>query len=568
MSAQVVTSCGTPLALGRELGAGGEGAVFEVRGLAGRVAKLYHAAPDSRKQAKLRFMAAHAERALLTCSAWPQETLHRWPGGPPIGFLMRAVRQGDSIHAVYSPAQRRQDRPHAAWDFLLFVARNTAAAFDALHGRGHVLGDVNQGNVVVGHDSQVVLIDCDSFQVNAQGTLYPCEVGVSHFTPPELQGLSSFDGVVRTANHDNFGLALLVFHLLFGGRHPYSGVPLRDDVGDALESDIRAFRYAYARDAARRGLRAPPRALPIGLVPPQIERMFHVAFTEAGRLRRPTAREWMDGLEALRATLVRCARSRMHVYPAHLHACPWCTQERQGVLHFIDLDPARLHADARRTLESAWGRIEAVAPPPALAVPRVDARLLRPRPLPASIPGPEEAALYQFAAVALAVALCAWAPGGWLFACIAAALLWALGVSFCAEPMRRELRRRRSELRCAQRALEALTQSALRDVGPEGFAQRRARLAAVRDAYRRSLDQEAQQIAALRATGGPCFRQANQLRARHAARRAAFEARLLAGPDELQRYAATARRDAAAMTRALQAAACRVAQAHLDLSIL
>jgi DNA-binding helix-hairpin-helix protein with protein kinase domain len=52
---------------------------------------------------------------------------------------------------------------------------------------------VNQGNVLVGSDSKVVLIDSDSFQVNARGTLHLCEVGVSHFTPPELQGLSSFE---------------------------------------------------------------------------------------------------------------------------------------------------------------------------------------------------------------------------------------------------------------------------------------------------------------------------------------------------------------------------------------
>mgnify|MGYP000709306936 CR=1 FL=1 len=150
------------------------------------------------------------------------------------------------------------------WDFLLYVARNTAAAFDTLHSHGHVLGDVNQGNVMVGGDSQVVLIDSDSYQIRAKDTVHLCEVGVSHFTPPELQGISSFKGVTRTPNHDNFGLALLIFHLLFGGRHPYSGVPLRKGVGDALETDIKEFRYAYARDAQNRGIAAPPGSISRG----------------------------------------------------------------------------------------------------------------------------------------------------------------------------------------------------------------------------------------------------------------------------------------------------------------
>ncbi len=73
------------------------------------------------------------------------------------------------------------------------------------------MGDVNQNSFMVGRDSKVVLIDSDSFQINANGTLHLCEVGVSHFTPPELQTLPSFVGFERTANHDNFGLALLIF---------------------------------------------------------------------------------------------------------------------------------------------------------------------------------------------------------------------------------------------------------------------------------------------------------------------------------------------------------------------
>ncbi len=42
------------------------------------------------------------------------------------------------------------------------------------------MGDVNQNSFMVGRDSKVVLIDSDSFQINANGTLHLCEVGVSH----------------------------------------------------------------------------------------------------------------------------------------------------------------------------------------------------------------------------------------------------------------------------------------------------------------------------------------------------------------------------------------------------
>ena len=239
-----VTGRGTVIQIGRELGKGGEGSVYEVPTNSSQVAKLYHRMPDARKQAKLSFMVATADEQLLSYAAWPQETLHKNQNGPVVGFLMLKMTGQAPIHMLYSPAHRRQDYPKAAWDFLLFAARNTAAAFATLHGHGHILGDVNQGNVMVGGDSKVVLIDCDSFQINAKGEIHLCEVGVSHFTPPELQGLPSFNGIKRTFNHDNFGLALLIFHILFGGtssvfrrtaaqgcgrsaRNQYQGFPVR-----------------------------------------------------------------------------------------------------------------------------------------------------------------------------------------------------------------------------------------------------------------------------------------------------------------------------------------------------
>ncbi|MBK6617115.1 MAG: hypothetical protein IPG31_01710 [Nitrosomonas sp.] len=51
-----------------------------------------------------------------------------------------------------------------------------AAAFAALHRHGHLIGDVNQKNFLFGRNSKVVLVDCDSYQINAKGVHYQCEV--------------------------------------------------------------------------------------------------------------------------------------------------------------------------------------------------------------------------------------------------------------------------------------------------------------------------------------------------------------------------------------------------------
>jgi DNA-binding helix-hairpin-helix protein with protein kinase domain len=155
MARTLYTSRGNAVEIGRELGKGGEGSVFEVPALSSQVAKLYHKAPDAKKQAKLSFMASTADAQLLNYVAWPQETLHPSRGGPVLGFLMPKVSNKDPIHMVYSPAHRRQDYPKAAWDFLLYVARNIAASVETVHGHGHVIGDVNQNSFMVGRDSKV-----------------------------------------------------------------------------------------------------------------------------------------------------------------------------------------------------------------------------------------------------------------------------------------------------------------------------------------------------------------------------------------------------------------------------
>ncbi len=88
------------------------------------------------------------------------------------------------------------------------------------------------------------LIDCESFQWTANGKRFACEVGVETFTPPELQG-KNFREVIRTINHDSFGLAVMVFLLLFMGRHPFAGRFLgRGDM--PIPRAISEFRFAYS----------------------------------------------------------------------------------------------------------------------------------------------------------------------------------------------------------------------------------------------------------------------------------------------------------------------------------
>jgi DNA-binding helix-hairpin-helix protein with protein kinase domain len=233
---------GREVALGRCLGRGGEGAVYAIPRRPGHVAKVYAQRPDDVLVRKLGAMIVIGASSPCETLAWPTGLLLDGRGGPAVGFLMPRVNGCRPLHALYGPGTRAEDFPEARWDFLVRAARNLAAAFESVHERGLVVGDVNEGNAVVSKKAVVRLIDCDSFQVTHEGRTYPCPVGVPLFTPPELQG-RAFDRVVRTRDHDGFGLAVLLFHLLFLGRHPFAGRHPTREIG--VETAIREGLFAF-----------------------------------------------------------------------------------------------------------------------------------------------------------------------------------------------------------------------------------------------------------------------------------------------------------------------------------
>ena len=477
------TSSGTPLVLGKELGRGGEGVIVEVPAEPALVAKVYIRHLTPAQQSKLLYMASHSDVKLLEYTAWPKQVVHRGRNGPVAGFLMDKVVGLETIQDVYSPMHRRQDHPRRAWDFLVYTARNTAAAFQALHAQGCVLGDADHGNVLVGTNTQVRLIDCDSFQVNANGTLHLSEAGVALFAPPELQGNTTISQVPRTANHDNFGLAMLLFHLLFGGRHPFAGVPLHDQVGAEIVDHIKAFRYAYARDFQARGLSPPPRTVPVSILPDAMQAMFHIAFTEAGaRGGRPTAAQWVSSLDALLRQVTSCASSSMHRYPSHLNGCPWCELESRGVVYFVDPNVAYSASTAPFVLAQVWAQIEAVARPQPLQFPDIDdlVRKATPAPLPRGTPGKGWYWCVRVLSFLFFMAASVAWPPGWIAMAILALIINWFTVRHLKSKLEPQLLARQQQRQAALQAYEEAKSRTQRAVGPDAFAARKSELLAVK----------------------------------------------------------------------------------------
>jgi DNA-binding helix-hairpin-helix protein with protein kinase domain len=353
---------GRRVRLGSELGRGGEATVYSVESQPELVAKIYHQPPGSEKTEKLSQMVKLQSERLLALSAWPVGTLFIARNKSMAGFLMKNVSRFKDIHLLYNPKSRtREFPPKANWRFLIHTASNVARAFAAVHDYGHVIGDVNQSNVRVSPETAIVsLVDCDSFQISANGKVYPCEVGVPLYTPPELQD-TEFREVVRTPNHDNFGLAVLIFHLLIMGRHPFAGKFLGQ--GEMpIEKAIAEQRFAFARDAQRTQMQPPPSCITLAHLPEEIGDLFISAFGPEGPGGgRPDGRQWVADLDALAGRLIVCSNNKAHLFFNGLSSCPWCPIESTGVLLFVDY--TIVDTSTGFSIEMIWARILAVPGP-------------------------------------------------------------------------------------------------------------------------------------------------------------------------------------------------------------
>lgn len=323
------------VAAARRLGQGGEAEVYEVEGRP-RLAYKKYRVPSAARAAKLRVMLASPPDGIdaggHVAIAWPTE-LVVGPGGVVEGFLMPRIDLAATVplFQVYNPASRQQIAPAFTWRYLLRTARNVAAIVDSLHRAGYVVGDINESNLLVNKRALAVLVDCDSMQVRdtVTGAVHRGGVGKPEFTAPELQGvdLSSVD---RTAESDDFALAVLVFQLLLEGVHPFAGVWRGSGDPPDIPARMRDGLFPY-----RRGGRVapPPHALAIDVLPPSLRRLVWRCFTTGVRRpsARPSAAEWVAALEEADGSLATCGRSPHHVFGSHLRRCPWCDRLDTGL---------------------------------------------------------------------------------------------------------------------------------------------------------------------------------------------------------------------------------------------
>lgn len=317
--------------LGRRLGEGGQGVVFEVKG--GKLAaKLLRAADHSAVRGLENQM--HFLRSLDLAGipvARPEAVIVH----PAPGYLMRLLTDMVPLQEAMMPAPNKGGT-NALWyqdsgglRRRLRLSARTARAVAMLHAKGLCYGDVSPHNVYMSRaatQDQVVLIDSD----NLRYTSDPANRAL--FTPrygaPEVvkgQGLGS-------SMADAHALAVTVI-LLLTLAHPL--------IGDAVEAgepelEERALRgeLPWVDHPTDRSNGSSRGIIPrVRVLSEAMRRLAARAFGEGLQTpsRRPSAGEWAEVLERAAMACVRC-RACGSTYFRTANVCPWCGGARPTFL--------------------------------------------------------------------------------------------------------------------------------------------------------------------------------------------------------------------------------------------
>ncbi len=310
--------------LGSLIARGGEGAVYTLSSHPGRCAKIYSRGVDVIRAEKLQALIKLNRHQLQTASAWPDEMIVD-RAKKPVGFAMPAISGGKPLHLYITPSDRQKHAPNATYSKLVAVSANLARAVTTFHQAGVVLADINFSNFLVLPDATVRIIDCDSVQIGSKAK-FRSGVAMEEFVPPELQGKRMVH-VQRTIDHDNYGLAVLIFLLLAMGRHPCSGNG-GTPIGEAIAARMHPFSSKHSKTCPFCVLGIEP----LEIMSSEMRALFKKAFEGGGLLSapRPSALDWTKAIEEFRSSMVTCSANSTHGYSRTAKDCPWCRIEAQG----------------------------------------------------------------------------------------------------------------------------------------------------------------------------------------------------------------------------------------------
>lgn len=339
---KLVTDDGRYLYLGSILGSGGEGTVYKIPSMPGKVAKIYNNRVDINEKERHLKAFTHSQipskidNTLI--ATVPEKGLYTLEGAF-VGYLMPQVSSQFKIYDVMRPTPDRMKYfPKLDYRGLIVIAYNLAEVVNCMHRHGVIIGDLSLSNIIVNIDGTVCLIDVDSFDITDLVTKerFPCCVGMAELLAPELQKAGQVKGLFTKAT-DYFSLAIIIFRLLMNNADPFAIVSIDNQVSTRFnEVDSRIYNGECAFVKNIPGKKIPDWAPDFDALPIYIKDLFKRVFDYNSSdylekiAQRPTAEEWMQVLmQYHQAPMKQCQKDTFHWYRSELSKCPFCAKKSE-----------------------------------------------------------------------------------------------------------------------------------------------------------------------------------------------------------------------------------------------
>lgn len=341
--AKFVTDDGKIIYPGSILGSGGEGIVYRVPSMPGKVMKIYRKTVKEKlyeKEGHIKALLSNRVPShinhVLVCTL-PENLLY-YRNGEFAGYLMSQTTSNFKIYNAYRESNERA-RYFPALDYrgLIVIAYNLAELIEHLHQHDVIIGDLNANNIVLNQDGTVCIIDTDSFDVRNRitGKHFSCMVGIPEMLAPELQQAGSLAEKHFSRASDNFSLAILIFRLLMRNADPFGGILEEKNSleNNSVNQAILNGECVYVRKVP--GKKIPEWSLTLDVLPEYIRELFDRTFhytRDSYREKitdRPSAKEWMAALMRFyQSDLVQCSKNPFHWYSSEQKLCPFCGKEQ------------------------------------------------------------------------------------------------------------------------------------------------------------------------------------------------------------------------------------------------
>jgi DNA-binding helix-hairpin-helix protein with protein kinase domain len=283
----------------------GEGSLHSVVGDASVLIKSFRRQLTTRQIDKI-----HALASLVVKpenAALPLEIVNNLTTQTPVGFVQPYFAGAVPLTRVLDSHGRKDQKFLDDLAFRVRLCRLLADAFTRVHSAQLVVGDVSDGNFLVGRDwlnrvRIIYVIDCNSFQVsrrsNAGNEFFASGVATEEYTAPEVQP-TDWATSAQTVYSDSFGFAVLAWKILFGGSHPFAVITPRSvdvpPLGERIEKRLFPFCPGSPLPA---NWKAPTLQPSLAVLPVELRELFFRAFSSADPRDRATAAEWCELLRS------------------------------------------------------------------------------------------------------------------------------------------------------------------------------------------------------------------------------------------------------------------------------